>query len=110
MGRDRRGGAVCDLDTQAVGLEPGGGAMKEALARLGNDPLAFGLAAGVVNGLLARARGLPLSPFAAVITAAVVGASEALLRPPFSADVAVRSTLGALAGMAPFLGAQSAEN
>lgn len=67
-------------------------------------PGAFGVAAGVGNGILATVREKPMSLLANLVTAAVIGISEGILTQDREAafSVALLSGLGAAAGMAPF--------
>jgi hypothetical protein len=67
-------------------------------------PAALGVAVGIANGVLAAVREKPMSVTANLVTAAVVGISEAVLVPDESRRVSVGllSAIGAAAGMAAF--------
>jgi hypothetical protein len=67
-------------------------------------PAALGVAVGIANGILAAVRQKPMSVTANLITATVVGISEAVLIPDKSRMVSVGllSAIGAIAGMAAF--------
>jgi len=67
-------------------------------------PLTFGTVAGVSNGLLATARNKPVSLLATLVTAGVIGVSEAVLAGDKSRmlQVGIYSMLGSMLGLAPF--------
>lgn len=74
------------------------------MARVVSHPAAFGLAAGLANGLLATARNKPVSLAATVVTAMVIGISEGMLSksPDQAFETGFFSLIGSVTGLAPF--------
>jgi len=67
-------------------------------------PAVFGMMAGVSNGVLATARNKPVSLLATLVTASVIGISEAVLAEDRSKllETGIYSLMGSMVGLAPF--------
>lgn len=83
-------------------------AEKSLMAQIAADPMAFAIAIGVGNGVLAAVRNKPVSQRALYATAAVLAVGEAILlldepeRPPLGAFMA-KTAIGVGLGLAPFV-------
>jgi hypothetical protein len=97
------GGTALYLKTRPRGKDLRGSGT-DVFEKVVRHPLTFGTGAGVANGLLATARGKPMSIAANLVTSAVIGISEGMLseQRDGAIQLALLSALGASAGMALF--------